>query len=726
MIHFLILAPLITGLTYLLGWGTTRLLLPERLRHWTVAFSPWIGIVQTSMLLTPFGVLGIGIEAVYWVPLSVGALVFAIAWSRVGICDRSTVRQAISAVGSVLVVVILLLGPAIRRADGLNTFSLGNRDPFTYVLASGWIKAQGIFLEPPGVDWHATAYYNLFLSLDYNPRWASVLYLSFLSSVFELDPVRLFSLLLFLAFALQFPLVWVLGREILGLAGWGLTLGFLLAVLNPNPIYTAFHGFLPQAVGTGFFIGFLLVLPFYLEAKRFEWREGLLLLLFGTGILTSYLELVPFAVLIFAAYTVWTGTRQGAWPQRLGRFVVVVGVVAVVNSFQTIRMFRYLLWHVMAVSPEGDFRGGWPMPGSYATLGGLLHFQTPALWLMLVLALGTLAVWGIAADQPRRAFVLLIAVPFVVAGVVAFQADYSFAFFKDVTYVYYWLPLVIGQGVAAAAPWDRSRTIRSGRVRLLGRVLVLAVVIAVGKEAVTTNDLREAFASRAFGVPLELAGLDAANRDPRINDIFITGLDPWESHWAIYYLRDKRIGMTGKDIYVNNKRGFSDDGEWRFLLYREAFQPLIGLGERRVLTTVFRGGPFALGELAPTGVTGLGSLMLGKGFHGVERDGRQEWVWVEREAEMLIEWPGRLRAASLVIELAGVQEESLHVSLNGNPVATIQVEAGVRGRHEIPLPLVVGRNHIGLASGRRRFASWEDDPRSMNLAVFSLGLKAAR
>ena len=157
------------------------------------------------------------------------------------------------------------------RWDGLNTFTLGNNDPFTYVISAAWFSEHGLLSLPRGPLWHATADNNLLIQ---DPRWLPILYLSFFSSMLRIDAARLFTLIQTLGFAFQLPLVWLLGQGLFGLFGVGLGAGFLLVLLNPEPYYIAFHGFMPQVFGTGFFFSFLIVLPAFLEDQRFKRDDG--------------------------------------------------------------------------------------------------------------------------------------------------------------------------------------------------------------------------------------------------------------------------------------------------------------------------------------------------------------------------------------------------------------------------------------------------------------------
>jgi hypothetical protein len=717
---FLIGAPLVIGLTYLTGWGATRLLLPEGFRDWAATVAPWLGIVQTTLVLVALGALGIGIGIASWVALGIGVVLFGVGWLRPQPRDPGPRRQRIPAIALVLIAVTVLFVPPAHRSGGLNTFTHSNNDPFAYVLTASWVQEHGLFPLPRFPLPYPSAA-NVYGSLVDNPRWLPIVYLAFLSSVLRLDPVRLFSLLTCFGFALQLPLVWVLGRNVMGLKKTGLTVGFLLAALGPYPTYIAFQGFLPQVFGTGFFLGSLVVLPSCLEGERLRWREGTLLALFNTGLLLSYLELVPFAAFIAAAYSVWTAARWGGWLRRLGRTAVLLGVVALASPFQTVRGLKFLWSHVMAVLPQTGPRFGWPMPASYTDVGGLLPLRPPALWLILLVALGALAVRGVAAEQPRRAFVILIPSPFLAFAALALRADYSYAFFKCVSFVYFWLPLVIGRGVAATLVWRPAGGGGRRMVRGLRWALALALASVLTNEIVATFNLGKDFARHP--VPLELAALEPLRRDPRIDDVFVSGLTYWENLWASYYLGEKRIGMTSTNEYLGNATGFADEGRWRFLLHREGFRPLIGPGRRPVETVVLRAGPFVLGRLAPAVLVRLGTLALGQGLSS-EGDDREEWVWVGREGEILIDWAGPTPSAALAMELTPVQNQRLRVILNGGPIDTIPVEVGGRRAIEVPLCLGPGRNRLLLRSDRDPLPTGGRRPRLVNLRVFSLTLEA--
>src|SRR5439155_1716930 len=237
----------------------------------------------------------------------------------------------------------------------------GNNDPFTYVLSAAWFREHGLLSFPRGPLWHATADNNLLIQ---DPRWLPMLHLSFFSSMLRVDPARLFTSIQTLGFALQLPLVWLLGQRVFGLAGVGLGAGFLLALLNPYPYYIAFHGFMPQVFGTGFFFSFLIVLPAFLEDQRFNLRDAMLLTLLGAGLFASYLELAPFAAFVLAAYAVCTAIRQGSWLHRLGRAVLVAGGVAALSPLQ-LRLLQELDVHLLLAAARhraGNRDGGRVVP----------------------------------------------------------------------------------------------------------------------------------------------------------------------------------------------------------------------------------------------------------------------------------------------------------------------------------------------------------------------------
>jgi hypothetical protein len=719
----LLYGPLVIATLYVLGWGATRLLLPPPLRRRAGIFAPWIGMVQTTLILAAFGAFGIDVGRSWVAAVAAGLALLAAAWLRQrrrG--DPGALAPAVVPILGVVVVVGVLLAPAVDRTGRLNTFTLANNDPFSYVLSAQWVREHGLFPLPKGPRWHATADNNVDIQLGYNPRWLPIFELSFLSAVLHVDPTRLFSLLQTIALALQFCLVWAFGRHVLGLGGLGLAAGMAFAVLNPYALYIALQGFMPQVMGTGFLLAMCVVLAPYLEAPGRPWREGALVVIFGTGIVTSYLELIPFALFVLAAYTGWTAWQRGEAVNRITRAALAVAAIAALNPFHLTRIADFLWSHVIAIESGGAMRSGWPMPDSYVEVGGLLSARSPVWWwLVLLVALATLAAYGLRRVE-RPVFALLIAVPSMGAAVIAYRTDYSYAFFKSSTYVYFWLPLLVGAGLPALLAWRPSRT----AVRWLVTVPILVAVVSIlTLEYNAGQRWRKHFTSRHVArVPLELGQLERFNRDAQVNDVFISGLNFWESLWAVYYLRDKRIGMSVSNGYVHNEAGLLDDGKWRFVLRRDGFRPLLGGGHRRVEETLARAEGFSLGRLEPSDRIGLGSVALGRGFFTVEGDTREEWVWTGRELEVLIDCPDRHDDAVLGAEFGSAHAQELRVLLNDRLVGTITVEPGARRVYDIPLALAKGRNRLVLASDRDPPRSASRDPRSLNLRVFSLTLGA--
>ena len=726
MAALLIYAPLVALVTWLLGLGLTQLVLPDRFRPYAAVFAPWVGMVQTSLVLSAFGAFGVGVDRAWPVAALAGIATLLLAASRGQLrLEAPARRRTLATLALVAVVVALLLIPTVQRARPLTTFTIGNNDPFSYVVSAQWVKAHGLFPLPRVNPGRATADTNVDLQLGYNPRWLPVMHLAFLSALLRVDPVHLFPLVQTLALALQFALVWVLARRGFGLDGLAARVGVVLAALNPYALYIALQGFMPQVLGTGFLLAFLALLPATLEAQRIPPRNLAALALMGTGILTSYLELVPFALLVFGGYAGWTALVHGGWARRLGAIGSVTAAVALLSPYHVLRIVDFLWSHVMAVAPDSAFRSGWPMPGSYGEMGGLLTVQALASWVTLGAGLVVLALTGLLARWPRRVFVLLTAAPFLAVALVASRVDYSYAVFKSLTYIYFWLPLVVGHGLAVVVRWARGPA-AGGRRRALAALLLLAAGVVAVTEVHAMTQLRRPLASRHLTrVPTDLAVLEAVNRDPEINDIFLSGLGFWESLWAIYYLRDKRIGMASSNGYVHNEASVLDDGRWQYVLLREDFRPLLGQGRRRLESVRLRAGPYTFGRLEPAPARGLGRIGLGRGFYTVERGGGEEWAWAGREAEILVDWNGRPREAVVTLDFGAIQTQVLDVRLDGHHLCTLAVEAGSRSVFETRMELAPGAHRLLLVGDREPLPPSRADPRPRNLRVFAVVLGPA-
>ena len=111
---------------YLLGWGLTALLLPDRFRGYEAWFAPWIGMAQTALVLMAFGSLGTGVRRSWPAAILVAAILLAAAAARGGLRIGGGARVVLPPIGLVFVIASLVLVPLFTRWDGLNTFTLGN------------------------------------------------------------------------------------------------------------------------------------------------------------------------------------------------------------------------------------------------------------------------------------------------------------------------------------------------------------------------------------------------------------------------------------------------------------------------------------------------------------------------------------------------------------------------------------------------------------------------
>ena len=111
---------------YLLGWGLTALLLPDRFRGYEAWFAPWIGMAQTALVLMAFGSLGTGVRRSWPAAILVAAILLAAAAARGGLRIGGGARVVLPPIGLVFVIASLVLVPLFTRWDGLNTFTLAN------------------------------------------------------------------------------------------------------------------------------------------------------------------------------------------------------------------------------------------------------------------------------------------------------------------------------------------------------------------------------------------------------------------------------------------------------------------------------------------------------------------------------------------------------------------------------------------------------------------------
>ncbi len=560
MIHLASVLVAVLAASAALGGGWARIFVRSRPRAMLLA--PWFGIGQTGLILIALSSLGISVGRGFWIPIAaaaaawVASLRFFPQTTEESAENTPGPRPLMLLVAGTFLAAFLLTLPAVNRDGTLSGFTIGNQDLFDYSLTAEVLKTRDFrpFIRPFGdqpenpeasmgeraASWQVPS-----------TRWIPTFYLSFLSKILRLDSSTLFSILIGSAYALFIPLLWFIAKESFGLRGWGWA-AFALALSNPHMIYVVHHGFLPQIAATGFLLGFYILLPDLAERGKFPLRSAAAAGFFAAAVLGSYLELFTFLSLTVAAYFVHLAVARELTPRECaGRLAAGGTICALLAPYQTAMLIPIVLFH-------SDWAGGgWEMSERYYLFLGQMGVcrqgaQTITPIPALEIAGGVAVAAGIGtalASSKRKALLIWIAFPFLLSGASSYWNNWNYRYFKNLTYIYFWAPLMLGALIARLAE-RKGDAAWARRAAIAAAVCVGLFTLAAGLNA--AQRLKWAWLG-ARHVPQDRAGLGALNETPGVRTYYVQNDDPWESLWMGYRLRDKNLVFDVYHPYLRNE-----------------------------------------------------------------------------------------------------------------------------------------------------------------------------
>ena len=672
----------------------------EDSREWAAVLSPWAGLAAAGVFFSYTVCFGWPIHRSAWGLLAAAAAatilpVRGLSWLRWEL-PQWKIRAVCLAV--------LLLGtglfsiPAVLRAEKGPFISIGNVDPWSYVVAAERFAEGDVrrfvsgFREGPGWKPLLMTDNNSMIQIAYNPRWLPMETLAAVSSLTRIGPERIYATLTFGFLMLLPPMAWLFARRGLGLSPAAAGLGALLCAVNCHIVYIAQQAFFPQILATGFWIGTLALLPSCFREGRVRAERLALVALLAAGIGMSYLEIFPYFAASAFLYLAWqAATRRISGKVALASGASLAVLWVLFAPYQTDRL-RFLI----------DFHGNGGRTGWDVTRGGyyLLPFQLglhlshpvfPEPSVALEWLLGIPLLW-LAAKGWRQAndkgLVLSVLAPLAGVGILMYAKDFNYGYYKNFTYGYFLAPVLVAAGLCAL--WDSPGTPKPVRIAAAVLALVLTAVPAVKCGEITV------FAWRSgHYVPADLRRLESLDSDSRVDDIFIEDFSEWEGLWMTYYLRGKRLGMPGEPGYLTNPEVAGDLSEARF---RYAIVPkgehfLGGFDRRGAAAALLETERYGVYRLNPAPARPGPSVRLEPGFPAVEGDGHEQWCWIGGQDAFLLSSPSPLRCR-LSLDLESPTDRPVEVSLDGRAVGSFR--SGARSVHVLELSLPKGLSRLTL------------------------------
>jgi len=212
-----------------------------------VLFSGVMSLANIPMKYASYAILGLALATNLWV----GIVKKEFKWKQIKI-DWWLVFLVVA-------LTAFYLYPMWGKVGYQTTLSLGNLDPVTYANGGEFLREHSV-IQGSSIDIQHPFTWSIVDILHYGYRYGVPLLLAFLATILKQDIYQIFTIFLALITALTVPLLYSLGKRLMGnYARWLLVGSVLFFGLNSTLMYWQFHGFLPQFVYGGLIILTILV-----------------------------------------------------------------------------------------------------------------------------------------------------------------------------------------------------------------------------------------------------------------------------------------------------------------------------------------------------------------------------------------------------------------------------------------------------------------------------------
>ena len=395
------------GVVSFIGYGATRLLLPEEWRGYRILLTPVVG--WSLLTLASFAVnMVVGMQLGIWVILTVALLVNLGVFLRSSHRSKGSEREPLLPFFFGVGLVVFGLIPHIAQRS-LSLLSL-NQDEEIYYPAANYILMYPTIGGPHRLS-------ELFLSGISAYGWAFQYSMAAASGISGSTSFDVYFPVSYTLLGLSVPALYLFFREVLGLRHRAAVVGCFFYTLLGLPLWFAFYGYGPQ-------MGSLVAAPagiaaFVVALRRGGMRRYILGALIVAAGLTSYYKVIALQYIFVCLPIVAVAAILQRSRRPIVRAVVVAALALVLGLPSHWHMVDY---YFIKGGIESDFlNGGWgikafqPLPvmlgldafqimhdgestGPLASFdGGLNLLAVPVAWLLLALA-----VTGLLASARTR------------------------------------------------------------------------------------------------------------------------------------------------------------------------------------------------------------------------------------------------------------------------------------------------------------------------------------
>jgi hypothetical protein len=662
----------------LMGWGATRLLLPESTRPYQFWIVPWFGLIVCDISVVWLSRLGRATDqSVYLVfLLGIGLLVLC-KFRKVPLSIPLQRLDGILAIGS-LVALFLALSPLFAVNPAPTTISLGGSDPALYAITGDFLRSHNIN-QPPPLDADRVATFPVIEALAPGHRTGCWLVIALLASQFNLRAYEIFTLLLGVFFALT-PSLITISTWIVTKRRFAAMIALTLGVLNVNLLFFNYHGYAAQVLAQGCLI--LAFLLLYLAERGEEpYKNYLLPLGLSTSSLfTLYPEMGIFFIVPFAFYVALKLIHNKSVHKlnSVKNLALVLAITVLIDPLSFWNGIKFVF--SASQKPAGWEMPRWAFPVDMIGLSSIHSSETYSIIFLVVaslLVVGLIACGLYSLDNKSLGISILT---FALAVLLWFRVarGFSYGYYKVIGFLTFAIIIAFAGGLA----WIISRC--SSRFSE-GWLQFITLCSAGLFSAMAVWPMSQTMISNHMRVTPELANLSEVAVIAKKRKVYLDTPSPWEQLWASNFLQESRISFHHLEPYYYQplrydssfaveKGGLLLTRNWdeRFmstdkLLWNNSAYSLIAVGENTK-------------KIGENDISKL-RAKLGKNWWGREKwwgeqSNSEGFHWMNQDGTIEIEnsWNKPIKAALKLKFIPILPKTTVDVYLNSILIKTLEVK----------------------------------------------------
>jgi hypothetical protein len=655
----------------LMGWGATRLILPDNTRPYQFWIAPWFGLIVADISVVWFSRLGLATnQSVYLVTLLGIGLLALCRFCKVPLSVPLQRFDAIIAFGS-LIALFLALYPLLAVSSEPTTISLENRDPAIYAITADFLKTHSIKQRPNIVtEYPSTLVISDALIPGHRPGcW---LILGLLASQFNLQTYKIFTLTIGVFFALTPPLItiftWVVTKRY-----FAALIALTISILNVNFLYFNYQGFAGQIFAQGCFI--LAFLWLYLAERGNDPFKYYILPLGLTisSLFTLYAEMGVFFILPVSFYVVLKCIHKSHQKLKIIGNFALVSVVAVLIDRRAIWQGIELMI-VWSNEKSGPLISRWAFPVDLVGFFSVhSNIKYPDFLLIISnLMIISLMVFGLSRLDNKTLGISILTFGLAVSAWLGIIRQFTYGYYKATSFLIFAIIIVFSIGLASIVP---------GRIPQFSKYFIQFVILClVGTCSVMASlPMFDTMVFKHLRVTPELSNLSEVSVVAKKQVIYLGTSSYWEQFWAINFLDDNPIVFTTLDPYHPLQKANYTMGKSGFVLIPNKRDEFL-LNTDKVL---WKNKDYLLtpsNKIVEKVIVKKGKNWWKADKWWLDKSDSKIFHWLNQDATIEIEnqWkqsiPIRLNLKLVTIH----PKTTVDVYLNNNVVETIKLKNGVR------------------------------------------------